>query len=55
MLLLVADTGDTITVDDANIDLGAATRAIGPGGHLQLWYDGTSWCELTFLAGADNV
>ena len=55
VLLLVADTGDTITVDDANIDLGAATRAIGPGGHLKLWYDGTSWCELTFLAGADNA
>jgi hypothetical protein len=55
VVLLVADTGDTITVDDANIDLGAATRAIGPGGHLKLWYDGTSWCELTFLAGADNA
>jgi len=54
-VLLVADTGDTITVDDANIDLGAATRAIGPGGCLALRHDGTSWCEVFFLAGADNV
>lgn len=55
IVLLVADTGDTITVDDANIDLGAATRAIGPGGCLALRYDGTSWVEMFFLAGADNV
>jgi hypothetical protein len=54
-VLLVADTGDTITVDDANINLGAATRAIGPGGHLRVIYDGTEWTELTFLAGSDNV
>lgn len=54
-VLLVADTGDTITVDDANIDLGAATRVIGPGGCLCLRHDGTSWCEVFFLAGADNV
>lgn len=55
IVLLVADTGDTITVDDANIDLGAATRAIGPGGCLALRHDGTSWVEMFFLAGADNV
>ena len=55
IVLLVADVGDTITVDDANIDLGAATRAIGPGGCLALRHDGTSWAELFFLAGADNV
>ena len=55
LVLLIADTGDTITVDDANIDLGAATRAIGPGGCLLLRYDGSSWCEVFFLAGADNV
>lgn len=55
IVLLVADTGDTITVDDANIDLGAATRAIGPGGCLALRYDGTSWVEMFFLAGADNA
>ncbi len=52
---LIADVGDTITVDDANIDLGAATRAIAPGGGLMLRYDGTSWCEVFFLAGADNA
>jgi len=54
-VLLIADVGDTITVDDANIDLGAATRAIAPGGCLALRYDGTSWCEVFFLAGADNA
>ena len=55
IVLLVADTGDTITIDDANIDLGAATRAVGPGGCIALRYDGTSWVELFFLAGADNA
>jgi len=55
IVLLVADTGDTITVDDANIDLGAATRAIAPGGYLALIHDGTSWGELFFLASADNA
>ena len=54
-VLLIADVGDTITVDDANIDLGAATRAVGPGGCIALRYDGTSWCEVFFLAGADNA
>lgn len=55
VVLLVADTGDTITVDDANIDLGGATREVGPGGCLALRYDGTSWVEMFFLAGADNA
>ena len=57
VVLLIADTGDTITVDDATINLGAATRAIAPGGSLQLRYDGaeSQWTELTFVAGADNV
>ena len=54
LLLIVADTGDTITIDDANIDLGAATRAVAPGGCILLRYDGTSWAEVLFLAGADN-
>lgn len=53
-VLLVADTGDTITVDDANIDLGAGTRAIAPGGSLALRYDGTGWAEVSFLGSADN-
>jgi hypothetical protein len=55
IVLLVPDPGDTITVDDANIDLGAATRVMAPGGCLALRYDGTSWGELFFLAAADNV
>lgn len=57
LVLLIADVGDTITVDDANINLGAATRAIGPGGCLLLRYDGaeSQWTEVIFLAGADNA
>jgi hypothetical protein len=57
LLVLIADVGDTITVDDANINLGAATRAVAPGGILILRYDGaeTQWTEVVFLAGADNV
>lgn len=54
-IILVSDGSDTITVDDANIDLAAATRAIAPGGALGLRYDGTSWAELFFTAAADNV
>ena len=52
---LICDGSDTITVDDANIDLGAATRAIAPGGSLGLRYDGTSWVETYFLTAADNA
>lgn len=55
LALLIADTGDTITVDDANINLGAATRAVAPGGCILLRYDGTEWTEMFFLAGADNT
>jgi hypothetical protein len=55
VVLLVADVGDTITVDDANINLGAATRAVAPGGCIALIFDGTQWTELFFLAGADNA
>lgn len=57
LLLLVPNATDTITVDDANINLGAATRAIAPGGSLLLRYDGTEtqWTEVAFLTAADNV
>lgn len=57
LLLLVTTATDTITVDDANINLGAATRAIAPGGCLLLRYDGgeAQWTEVIFLASADNV
>lgn len=47
--------GHTITVDDANINLGASTRAIAPGGSLLLVFDGTEWTEVTFLTASDNA
>jgi hypothetical protein len=57
LLLLVPNATDTITVDDANINLAAATRALAPGGSLLLRYDGTEaqWTEVQFTAAADNV
>lgn len=55
ILILHVPATNTITVDDANINLGAATRAIAPGGSLILIYDGTQWTELSFLAAADNT
>lgn len=55
LLLIVPDAGDTITIDDANINLGAATRALAPGGSMLLYYNVNKWNELTFLAGADNA
>lgn len=57
LLVCIADVGDTITFDDASINLGAATRAVAPGGCLVLRYDAaeTQWTEVIFLAGADNA
>ena len=57
LLLLVSNATDTITVDDANINLAAATRAVAPGGSLLLRYDGgeSQWTEVLFTAAADNV
>ena len=55
VVLLTVNATDTITVDDANINLGAATRAIAPGGALVVYYDGTEWTELAFIAATDNV
>ncbi len=57
LLLLATVAGHTITVDDANINLGAATRAVAPGGSLLLRYDGveSQWTEVAFLAAADNA
>ncbi len=57
LLLLTTVAGHTITVDDANINLGAATRAVAPGGSLLLRYDGVEdqWTEVAFLAAADNA
>lgn len=55
ILVLEADSGDTITVDDANIDLGAATRALADvGQYLVLIYNGAGWSEVSFAAG-DNT
>lgn len=54
LLMLFVPATNTITVDDANINLGAATRAIAPGGNLVLMWNGTKWNEISFLAGADN-
>ena len=45
---------NTITFDDANINLAAATRAVAPGGSLLLVYDGAQWSELFFTAATDN-
>lgn len=55
VVILTSDGSDTITVDDANIDLGAATRAVAPGGSITLRYDGTSWAEVAFTTAADNA
>lgn len=60
VLWLIPKSTDTITYDDANIDLGAATRAVAPGGILMLLYNAgaataASWQEVLFLAGSDNV
>lgn len=55
LLLLHVPATNTITVDDANINLGAATRAVAPGGSLLLVYDGTQWSEVSFTAATDNA
>jgi phage/plasmid primase-like uncharacterized protein len=52
---LACAADETITVDDANIDLGAGTRDVAGGGSLGLRYDGTSWVETYFLTAADNA
>lgn len=55
LLLLHVPATNTITVDDANINLAAAQRAIAPGGSLLLVYDGSQWTEVAFTAATDNV
>lgn len=60
ILILVPKNTDTITFDDANIDLGDATRAVAPGGVLILLYNSgavsaASWQEVVFLAASDNA
>lgn len=55
ILFIHVPATNTITFDDANINLGAATRAVAPGGSLLLVYDGTEWSEVAFLAASDNA
>lgn len=60
LLVLIPLNTDTITYDDANIDLGAATRAVAPGGVIVLLYNASavgaaSWQEVLFLAASDNA
>jgi len=57
LLLLIANATATITVDDATINLGAASRALAPGGSLLLRYDGgeSQFTEVLFVAATDNV
>jgi len=54
LLLLTTTATDTITADNsATLILGAATRAIAPGGSLLLLAtSGTVWREITFLTAA---
>lgn len=55
VLILEADAGDTITVDDANIDIGGSgSRALADvGQYLTLIYNGAGWSEAAYGAG-DN-
>jgi hypothetical protein len=60
ILVIIPKNTDTITFDDANIDLGAATRAVAPGGVIVLLYNAlavgaASWQEVLFLAASDNA
>lgn len=55
LLLVHVPATNTITFDDAAINLGGATRAVAPGGSLLLVYDGTQWSEVFFTAATDNV
>ena len=55
ILLIHIPATNTITFDDASINLAAATRAVAPGGSLLLVYDGTQWSEVTFIAATDNT
>lgn len=55
ILIIHVPATNTITFDDANINLGAATRAVAPGGTLMLIYDGTQWSEMFFTAATDNA
>ena len=55
LLFIHVPATNTITFDDAAINLAAASRAVAPGGNIILVYDGTQWSEISFLAASDNV
>jgi hypothetical protein len=55
VILVHVPATNTITFDDANINLGAGTRAVAPGGSLLLVFDGTQWSEVFFTAATDNA
>jgi hypothetical protein len=55
LLFVHVPATNTITFDDANINLGAASRAVAPGGSIILVYDGSQWSEIAFLTASDNV
>ena len=55
LLFIHVPATNTITFDDASINLAAATRAVAPGGSILLVYDGTQWSEMFFTAATDNT
>lgn len=55
ILLIHIPATNTITFDDAVINLAAATRAVAPGGSLLLVYDGAQFSEVLFTAATDNT
>lgn len=55
LLYIHVPATNTITFDDLNINLAAATRAVAPGGSLLLVYDGAQWSEMFFTAATDNT
>ena len=55
LLFIHVPATNTITFDDGNINLAAATRAVAPGGSILLVYDGAQWSELFFTAATDNT
>ena len=55
LLFIHIPATNTITFDDANINLSAATLAIAPGGSLLLVYDGTQWSEMFSTLATDNT
>ena len=54
LLLIHVPATNTITFANTNINLGAASRAVAPGGSLLLVYDGTQWSEMFFTAATDT-